>query len=517
VHGGGVREREAPGMMELRDYQIRVKDDVERAVETGRRHVLAVAPTGSGKTVVAAEIIRDAVSGGKRVLVLGHTREIIRQTSIKLYSYSVEHGIVQAGLVANPERPVQVASIQTLWTRAMRLERMPLPPADLLIVDEAHHCPAETYRKIIAEYPNAVLLGLTATPCRGDGRGLGDIFDIIVECPQVADLIAQGHLVRTRVYAPIDPDLRGVETRQGDYVESQLAGRMDRDNLVGDIVSHWHRYGERRRTVCFAVNVAHSIHIRNEFIKSGVKAEHVDGSTPKPDRDAALARLASGDAELITNCMVLTEGWDLPAVSCGILARPTKKMGLYRQMIGRLLRPAPGKCNAIVLDHSGAVFRHGFVEDDVNWTLNPERRAASPKHAARLAKGPSSRLVECSQCGSIRTGGEACEHCGFLPQRPPRAIVFGEGDLGLVDRTRRTSHTSRDPIQQMRWHGMLMHIAGERGYKPGWIAHKFKEKFGYWPPSSFVTPIEPTPEVRSWVRSRAIAFAKGRDKRGPEA
>jgi DNA repair protein RadD len=325
-------------MTVLRAYQVQVIDDVRRAVETGRRRVLAVAPTGSGKTLVASEIIQAAVDNGERVLVLAHTREIIRQTSIKLYGYNIEHGIIQAGLVANPERPAQVASIQTLWTRAMRLERMPLPPADVLIVDEAHHCPAETYRKIVGEYPAAVLLGLTATPCRGDGRGLGDIFDIIVECPQVADLIAQGHLVRTRVYAPIDPDLRGVETRQGDYVESQLAGRMDRDNLVGDIISHWHRYGERRRTVCFAVNVAHSIHIRNEFIKSGVRAEHVDGGTPKPERDAALARLASGETELITNCMVLTEGWDMPEVSCGILARPTRKMGLYRQMIGRILR-----------------------------------------------------------------------------------------------------------------------------------------------------------------------------------
>jgi DNA repair protein RadD len=499
-------------MMELRDYQIRVKDDVERAVETGRRHVLAVAPTGSGKTVVAAEIIRDAVSGGRRVLVLAHTREIIRQTSIKLYGYDIDHGIIQAGLVANPERPVQVASIQTLWTRAMRLERMPLPAADLLIVDEAHHCPAETYRKIVAEYPNAVLLGMTATPCRGDGRGLGDIFDVIVECPQVADLIAQGHLVRTRVYAPIDPDLRGVETRKGDYVESQLAGRMDRDNLVGDIVTQWHRYSERRKTVCFAVNVAHSIHIRDEFLKSNVKAEHVDGGTPKPDRDAALSRLASGETELISNCMVLTEGWDMPAVSCGILARPTKKMGLYRQMIGRLLRPALGKCNAIVLDHSGAVFRHGFCEDPVEWTLDPEKRAASPKHAARLAAGPRSRLVECTQCGSVRTGGEPCDHCGFLPQRPPQAIVFTDGDLGLVDRARRTVHATSDPVERMRWQAMLTHIANERGYKPGWAAHKFKEKFGHWPPSRFVQPIEPSREVLSWVRSRNIAFAKARQK-----
>ena len=170
-----LREREeAEIMTDLRPYQVQVIDDVQRAIETGRRRVLAVAPTGSGKTVIGAEIIKTAVDNGKRVLVLAHTREIIRQTSLKLYGYGIEdHGIIHAGLVANPERPVQVASIQTLWTRAMRLDRMPLPPADLLIIDECHHCPAETYRKIIAEYPNAVLLGMTATPCRGDGRGLG--------------------------------------------------------------------------------------------------------------------------------------------------------------------------------------------------------------------------------------------------------------------------------------------------------------------------------------------------------
>ncbi len=200
--------------------------------------------------------------------------------------------------------------------------------------------------------------------------------------PPGPELIEQKHLVRTRVFAPVKPDLRGVETRTGDYVESQLAERMDRINLVGDIVSHWHQYGERRKTVCFAVNVQHSLHIRDEFIKSGVRAAHVDGRMPKPERDAVLARLASGEFELITNCMVLTEGWDMPEVSCCILARPTKKMGLYRQMVGRVLRPAPGKLNAIVLDHSGAVFRHGFVEDRVEWTLDPEKRSESPTHAA---------------------------------------------------------------------------------------------------------------------------------------
>jgi DNA repair protein RadD len=497
---------------ELRPYQSDVIAEIDPAIAAGKRHIIAVAPTGAGKTIIAAAIINAAVSKAQRVLVLAHTREIIRQTSEKLFAHGIPHGLIQAGFMTRPGESVQVASVQTLWTRAMRTGRMELPPVDLLIIDEAHHCPANTYRKIIDAYPQAVLIGLTATPCRGDGRGLGGIFDVIVECPQVAELIEQKYLVKTRVYAPTEPDLRGVETRIGDYVETQLAERMNRAGLIGDIVTHWHKHGERRKTVCFAVNVAHSLHIRDEFIKSGVRAEHVDGTMPKPERDAALARLASGKTELITNCMVLTEGWDMPEVACCILARPTRKMGLYRQMVGRVLRPAPGKVNAIVLDHSGAVFRHGFVEDRVDWVLDPEKRSASPTHAARLRSGYSSRLLECSQCGSIRIAGEACRHCGFLPQRPPKAIVFSDGDLALVDRQSRTAPAFSDPGERVRWHGMLTWIAGERGYKSGWISHKYREKFGTWPAARSVTSIRPSPEVLAWVRSRIIAYAKAKER-----
>jgi DNA repair protein RadD len=326
----------------------------------------------------------------------------------------------------------------------------------------------------------------------------------MIECPQVAALIEQKYLVKTRVYAPVNPDLSGVRTQAGDYVESQLADRMDRPKLIGDIVTHWHKYGERRKTVAFAVSVAHSIHLRDEFIKSGVRAEHIDGSTP--ERDATRARLASVEIELVTNCMVLTEGWDLPEVACCILAWPTRKMGLFRQMIGRILRPAPGKSDAIVLDHSGAVFRHGFVEDEVCWTLT-DNHAESPAHEKRC-ESHASRLLECTQCGAIRVGGEPCPSCGFLPQRPPRAVVFGDGDLAEVERDRRTKPNVYDP---QTWHGMLVAIGQERNYKPGWAAYKFKEKFGSWPPyGTTVEPVTPSPEVRSWVRSRLIAYAKRR-------
>jgi superfamily II DNA or RNA helicase len=495
---------------ELRPYQIDVIENCRRKIAEGLRKQIIVAPTGAGKTIVASAIIKAAVAKAKRAMVLGHTREIIAQTSGKLYAEGIDHGIVQAGFPSR-EAPVQVATIQTLWARAMRSSRMAMPPADLLVVDECHHATAETWRKIIAAYPQAVLIGLTATPCRGDGRGLGGIFDAIVECPQVPELIKQGYLVGTRVYAPAGPDLTGVKSRAGDYIEDQLARCMDRDGLVGDIVTHWHKWGERRKTVAFAVNVAHSLHIRDEFIRSGVRAEHVDGSTPKMERDAILARLASGETEVVSNCMVLTEGWDLPAVACCILARPTKKMGLYRQMVGRVLRPAPDKSNAIVLDHAGSTYLHGFVEDRVEWTLDPEGRPKNKSRAAR-ADGHGSRLVDCTSCGSLRVAGERCSHCGFLPQRRGEPVEFADGDLALVDRKSRQAKKFSDPTERMRWHSMLAHIAAKRGYNPGWTAHKFKDRFGVWPADRHPALVEPSPEVLSWVRSRDIAWAKSRKK-----
>jgi DNA repair protein RadD len=332
----------------------------------------------------------------------------------------------------------------------------------------------------------------------------------MIEMPQVAALIEQKHLVRSRVYAPVDPDLRGVRTVAGDYVESQLADRMDTPKLVGDVVSHWHKYGERRKTVAFACSVGHSIHICAEFIRAGVRAEHVDGRTPKDQRDATLARLASGEIEIVTNCMVLCEGWDMPEVGCCILARPTKKMGLYRQMIGRVLRPADAKPDAVILDHSGAVFKHGLPEDPVEWSLDPARRAESATHQKRLRR-EAARLIECTKCSALRMGGLPCPACGFRPLRPAQYIAHAEGDLALVTSGRTAGAVIYDPAARARWHSMLAAIAQERGYQRGWVGHKYREKFGEWPAwRSTPQPIEPTPECRAWVRSRATAFAKRR-------
>jgi len=384
---------------------------------------------------------------------------------------------------------------------------MDLPPADLIVVDEAHHVRARSYRQILDAYPAAVILGMTATPCRGDGRGLGNVFQVIVEASQVAELIKLGFLVPTRVYAPTRPDLSGVRVARGDYVESQLAQRMDTSRLVGDIVSHWLRLAQRRPTVVFATGVAHSVHLRDEFRRAGVLAEHIDASTPAEERDAILAKLAAGTVELVTNAMVLTEGWDCREAACLILARPTRHHGLYRQMVGRALRPAPGKGDALILDHAGAVFEHGFVEERVIWTLDQDKRAESPAQISR-AQRRAPALTTCPECAAVRFEGRPCPACGWRPQPKPRPVAVADGELGQVDRQRRVKAQAPTIAEKVSFHGQLRWIERERGYRPGWTAYKFREKFGHWPARNDVEPSPPVAATRAWVRSRQIAYAR---------
>jgi DNA repair protein RadD len=339
---------------------------------------------------------------------------------------------------------------------------------------------------------------------------LGGIFKELVECPQIGELIHLGHLVGTKVYAPSVPDLTGVRTRAGDYNEEQLAVAMDRSALVGDIVTHWHRLANCRPTVVFATSVGHSVHIRDEFKKSGVKAEHIDGSTPHDERDYILHRLSTGNVELVSNCMVLTEGWDAPAVSCIVLARPMKSEGLYPQMAGRVLRTFPGKDHALVIDHSGATYEHGFVEEPRQWTLDPDKKVRNLKDKA-LGSKPNDRLCECKNCGALRTAGDPCGNCGFFPRRAAAYLHIRDGQLYQLERDG-IQHTPATPEEMAMWHAMLVYECQQRGYKDGWAAYKFKERFGQWPPRTKPEPERPTPEVTSWIRSRNIAFAKSQQK-----
>jgi superfamily II DNA or RNA helicase len=236
-------------------------------------------------------------------------------------------------------------------------------------------------------------------------------------------------------------------------------------------------------------------------------AEHIDASTPAEERDAILDKLAAGTVEVVCNAMVLTEGWDCPEASCLVLARPTRHHGLWRQMVGRVLRDAVGRTDALILDHAGAVFEHGFVEEPVIWTLDQDKRAESPAQASR-AQHRAPALTTCPECTAVRRQGAPCPACGWRPQPKPHAVAVADGELGQVDRQRRVKAQEPTIADMVSFQRQLRWIERERGYRPGWTAHKFRERFGHWPASNDVEPSPPDGATRAWVRSRQIAYAQ---------
>jgi hypothetical protein len=201
----------------------------------------------------------------------------------------------------------------------------------------------------------------------------------------------------------------------------------------------------------------------------------------------------------------LTEGWDSPEVSCLVLARPTKSLGLYRQMVGRVLRRAEGKTDALILDHAGAVFQHGFPDDDIVWTLDEDQRADNPAHNARSKKRSIPGLTACPECSAIRVEGQPCASCGWHPVAKPKPFEVADGELGEVGPDRSVNVR---PLDRAVFHGQLAWIARERGYRGGWIAHKYRERFGEWPGNRTPALVRPDAAMRAWVRSRMIAYSK---------
>ena len=253
------------------------------------------------------------------------------------------------------------------------------------------------------------------------------------------------------------------------------------------------------------------MHLRDEFRRAGVLAEHLDSSTPVDARERILKQLSIGEIDVITNCMILTEGWDQPEVSCIILARPTKSFGLYRQMVGRGLRPAAGKTDLIVIDHAGCVFTHGLPEDPVEWSLREDERVVNAVHAARGQPGHMPELTDCPECHAVRLGGRPCAACGWKPQPKPRYVDVIDGELVQVHRDRAGPARIWDVDTRRGFYGELLHIELSRNYDKGWAAQKFREKLSVFPPWGWNRTVPPKPPSRAtlaWVRSRQIAYAK---------
>lgn len=402
--------------MDLRPYQVEAVDGARAHLRRGAKRVLIVCPTGGGKTVIASDIIHRAESKGSRVLFLAHRRELIQQTADKLRRFDVRHGIIMAGERPALQHAVQVASIQTLARR-----RDALTAVDLIFFDEAHHAAAGTYTDVLKWYPQARVVGLTATPWRLDGRGLADVFDahVLVRTPK--QLRDEGFLVPVGGWEYEAIDTSHARVQRGDFAQADLAAEALKPRVVGDVVEEWLRHAGGKRTVVFAVSIEASQMMAAKFREAGVAAEHVDGEMASAERDAVLRRLRSGQTLVVCNCNVLTEGFDCPELEVCVLARPTLSVSLYLQMVGRVLRPAPGKATARIHDHAGCLASHGHPYAHRDYS--PEATVKGERNPKQDADTRARNV--CPSCKSVRDG-YPCANCGYTPTPEELRIEFEE-------------------------------------------------------------------------------------------
>ena len=447
--------------MQLRTYQTDTISKTADSLRKGKQAPLIVLPTGAGKTVIFSEIAKRAVQKNNNVLILVHRRELIKQASKKLADIKVSHGIIAAGFKPS-SHPIQVASVQTI---VRRLKSTSFKPA-LIIIDEAHHSVAGSWKKILDHFPQAKRIGVTATPCRLSGQGLRVMFDDLILGPSVKALVNAGFLSPHKVFgAPQKINFNKIKMRGGDYATDQLAEEMIKADITGDAVQQYKKHANGLPAIAFCVNVAHAEIVKSKFNNSGIKADIITGDMDTNDRDQVINGLSTGKIQVLVSIEVISEGFDLPAVSCAILLRKTASLGLYLQQVGRILRPQENK-TAIVLDHVGNTITHGFIDDPKNWSLDAPKRSKKNQE-----KAPA--VQTCKQCFATFKPQPTCPECGYAAPTKTREITEQEGELIELKRTEvRLRQAEKDQakmlIRKARSLEELKAVAKRLGYKQGW-------------------------------------------------
>ena len=449
-------------MFSLRPYQERGVTDIRAAFAAGRRAPLYTAPTGSGKTRLFCYMANSAHQKGNRVMVLVHRGELLRQTSKALAEQEIPHSFVAPGRDYIRDNLIHVATVQTL---GRRIDRVLAP--DFIIADECHHFLADnTFGRVFAAFPNAKILGVTATPARLDGRGLGGIFDHLVRGPEVQDLIDQGYLARPKYYAPpVGIDTAGVHTLGGDFNKAELEAIVDRPTVTGNAVEHYRKLASGVPAIAFCVSIKHMNSVVDEFTAGGFRALGIDGTMDDEQRADRISRLSDGRLDVLASVDLLGEGVDVPIVGCGIMLRPTQSLSVHLQQLGRPLRPGTNKEFAIILDHAGNLARHGFAEEPRQWSLDPKAKL----QRSEQAQDPAFRIRTCPQCYAVSRWVPRCPQCGCVFPIESRTVRVGKGTLEEITAREQEKVRRNREVAQANTRPELERIAKERGYSPKWV------------------------------------------------
>lgn len=448
--------------MSLRPRQLQAIDDLRAAYRAGKRAPILVASTGFGKTHTSATIIREAVARGRTVWFMAHLREILDATTAKLAAEGIAHSHIMANRQCDPFAPVQVVSVQTA---ARRLGQFKKP--GLLVVDECHLAVANTYRQVIEDCGRPLLLGLTATPVRLDGRGLGEMFDQIVPTCSTGELITEGLLVPIRYFAPSRPDLTGVPTFAGEYAQGALADAMNKPSITGDAIAHYTRLARGKPCVVFCTNLTHARATADQFAAAGYRSMVVHGGSTEDERNGALHGLANGTVDVVVNCQLWVAGVDCPAIGCIVLLAPTKSVTKYLQSVGRGLRTHPGKTELVVLDHAGCVFTHGLPTEARDWSLD------GAKKRNRASDDNIEPVRQCERCYFVHAPAPVCPACGHVHPVKVSKLQQREGELAEITEFKRQQ---RQEVGRARTVEELKAIAEQRGYKMGWVWQQLRIK-----------------------------------------
>jgi len=441
--------------MQLRPYQQQLINDIRLQYQLGHKRVLAVLPTGGGKTVCFSHIAQQAAKKGNRVCVLVHRQELLDQASRAMRT---RHGRISAGRGMDLSHAVQIASVQTL---ARRLHLIPTDFFQLIIVDEAHHTTAGQWAACLQHFQRAHLLGVTATPCRTDGRGLGEWYQTMVQGPSAQWLTDNGYLANARVLAPPGFDAKGLRKQMGDFAPKEAEQRVG--TIMGDIVGHYRKHLSGQTAIAFCCSVAHAEAVAALFTSHGIAAASIDGTMSGEQRSDLLTALGTGRLKVLTSCSLIGEGVDVPSVGGCILLRPTASESLHLQMIGRCLRPSGAKV-AVVLDHVGNTLRLGHHLEQRDWSLDGLKKRDRDQ-------APSVKV--CPVCYSTSmSAAQVCRDCGhvFAPEEQ-RELKQVDGELQeIAARTKRREQGKASSLEALR------ELAQQRGYKRGWAERVYQAR-----------------------------------------
>ena len=399
----------------LRDYQQQLYEGTYQAMRDGHRRVLVVLSTGGGKTAVFAWMAHKAQLSGSVVWFLVHRRELLEQALATFERFEIPTDGIHVGMVGQVAR---------------NADRFPRP--DLIIFDEAHHSQAGTWRKIIDRYPDTWIIGLTATPARLDGKPLGEIYQTMVQGPTTAELIQRGWLSPYRAYSVNVADLAALRKRGSDYDQDDAAEHLMQRAVYGDVIQHYRELADGLQAICFCTTIRHSEAMAQAFRDAGISAVHLDGGTPKRERQREMQRFRDGETTVLSSVDLFGEGLDIPDCAAVIQLRPTQSLTLHLQQLGRALRPREGK-TAILLDHVGNLPRLGLPDDDRDWTLTD----TLPPPSQHLSDGRL-RLRTCASCYAVfeAVGRDTCPVCGAWYE-PTREEIEHIEQVRLVEIKRR--------------------------------------------------------------------------------